>query len=412
MALPAGRVVASREHDEPVLLAPSRSTLSDRLARTLPVSAFAVRGWCPDAWRPMLAGDGLLVRVRPRLGRLTREQALGLCAAALAYGNGAIDLTSRGNLQLRGITEPRWQGLIDQLIALDLIDADPGLEARTAILVAPDWRAGDDTQRIAAALLARRGDWPDLPGKIGVTIDAGPAPVLLADPGDFRIERGMSGGLILRADGHAEGVALAAGTEVEQLIALAQWYVASGGREAGRMARHCAPLPGWATPGQAPAAAAAAWQPGRHPLGSVLGAPFGRVDAAALAACLEASAATALRITPWRLLILEGAAIDTAPGLVTDPHAPAITADACVGAPSCPQGSVATRDLALRLAPHIDGRLHVSGCAKGCARSRPADVVLVGRDGRFDLVLAGRAGDPPSRTGLAADQLLALFGTR
>jgi precorrin-3B synthase len=222
----------------------------------------------------------------------------------------------------------------------------------------------------------------------------------------------MSGGLILRADGRAEGVALAAGTEVKQLIALAQWFVASGGREAGRMARHRAPLPGWATPTEPPAPAAATVQPGRHPLGSVLGAPFGRVDASALAACLEASAATALRVTPWRLLILEGAALDTAPGFVTDPNAPAITADACVGAPSCPQGSVATRDLALRLAPHINGRLHVSGCAKGCARSRPADVVLVGRDGRFDLVFAGRAGDPPSRTGLAADQALALFGTR
>ena len=32
-----------------------------------------VRGWCPNAWRPMAAGDGLLVRVRPRLGRLDAD---------------------------------------------------------------------------------------------------------------------------------------------------------------------------------------------------------------------------------------------------------------------------------------------------------------------------------------------------
>ena len=43
----------------------------------------AVRGWCPTAWRPMAAGDGLLARVRPPLGRLDRDQILGLCAAAV-----------------------------------------------------------------------------------------------------------------------------------------------------------------------------------------------------------------------------------------------------------------------------------------------------------------------------------------
>ena len=32
-----------------------------------------IRGWCPTAWRPMAAGDGLLVRVRPKLGRLTNR---------------------------------------------------------------------------------------------------------------------------------------------------------------------------------------------------------------------------------------------------------------------------------------------------------------------------------------------------
>ena len=46
------------------------------------MTGFAVKGWCPDAWHPMISGDGLLVRVKPRLGRLTREQALALCDAA------------------------------------------------------------------------------------------------------------------------------------------------------------------------------------------------------------------------------------------------------------------------------------------------------------------------------------------
>ena len=73
-----------------------------------------VKGWCPDAWRPMMAGDGLLVRVKPRLGCLTRAQVLGLCDAAVAHGNALIDITARANLQLRGVRETGWQTLLDR----------------------------------------------------------------------------------------------------------------------------------------------------------------------------------------------------------------------------------------------------------------------------------------------------------
>ena len=36
------------------------------------------KGWCPGAYRPMMSGDGLVVRVRPVLARLTQAQVLGL----------------------------------------------------------------------------------------------------------------------------------------------------------------------------------------------------------------------------------------------------------------------------------------------------------------------------------------------
>ena len=95
---------------------------------------------------------------------------------------------------------------------------------------------------------------------------------------------------------------------------------------------------------------------------------------------------------------------------ITDPSSPILRTDACVGAPACPQATVETRSLAHRLAPHITGRLHVSGCAKGCARAAPADVTLTGRDGRYDLAFDARPGAPSSRAGLDAAQILAHFG--
>ena len=52
-----------------------------------------IQGRCPGAHRPMMSGDGLVVRVRPRLARLTRAQILGLCAAAQEFGSGMIGNT-------------------------------------------------------------------------------------------------------------------------------------------------------------------------------------------------------------------------------------------------------------------------------------------------------------------------------
>lgn len=374
------------------------------------MSGFAVKGWCPDAWRPMMAGDGLLVRVRAPLGRLTASQVLGLCAAAQAHGNGLIDATSRGNLQIRGVGEHGWSDLIAALIAIDLVDPDPSLEARRAIVVAPDWCSGDDTARIATTLMERRDELPQLPAKVGFAIDAGTRPVLDEETGDFRIERATDDGLILRTAGHATGVRVASGDEVEALIALARWFIETGGKETGRMMRHDVPLPGWAAGNVRPASAGPRALPGPHKLGMAYGLAFGRIDTQALARLMTTSGARAMRVTPWRVVILEGADSAPAHGFLHDPADPVLRIDACPGKPVCPQASVETRALAIRLASHMDGRLHISGCAKGCACARPADVMLTGRNGHFDLALHARADDPPTRKSLSPAELIAHFG--
>lgn len=375
------------------------------------MSDFTVKGWCPDAWRPMMAGDGLLVRVRPPLGRLTRAQLLELCAAATRYGNGQIDTTSRANLQIRGVSDARWPDLIAMLLKLELVDPDAAIEARRNILVAPHWRVADDTHRIAEALIAMLGELPEMPSKIGFAIDAGAAPLLGDTSADFRIERAEDGNLLLRADGRATGISIPVGTEADALVALARWFVATDGIVAGRMARHHAPLPAWATGTDRPASSAARPLPGSHGLGAAYGLPFGRIEAEALAAAVTSSGADAVRITPWRTIVFEGAEPRPLPGLVLDPAHPSLRAHACPGRPACPQATVETRALASRLAAVAGGDLHVSGCAKGCARAGASDVVLTGRDGLFDLAFNARAGEPPAAAGLTPAQILAHFGT-
>ncbi len=356
----------------------------------------AVRGWCPGALRPMMSGDGLVVRLRPRLGRIDGIQAAGLADLARRHGSGVIELTRRANLQIRGVTEGAHPALLEGLAALGLLDPDPETEARRNILVAPFDAA---SPRIARRLEAALPLLPPLPAKFGFAVDAGPAPLLGDAPADIRIERSRSG-LLVRADGAATGRAVGDADAVSAALDLARWFAARRG--AHRRMAPClreVPLPARFA-GTAPCPAAPRPVPGLRPEGALAGLPFGQMAAGTLAAL---AAAPGLRLTPWRLILVEGARRMPA-GLVRDPADPLLAVDACPGAPFCAQASVETRPLARRLARRLPG-LHVSGCAKGCARSAPAAVTLVGRDGRFDLVKHGRAGDTPVRSGLSPEDL-------
>lgn len=371
------------------------------------MSAPVVKGWCPGAYRPMMAADGLVVRIRPHLARLTAAQALGLCDLAQRYGHGYLDLTSRANLQIRGVAKGDHAALLHSLGDLDLLDADPALEGRRNILVAPFWQEGDMVHRLTLALLARLGDLPELPAKVGFAMDCGTHPLLKNDSADIRIERAASG-LILRADGASVGRAIAEENAIPALIDMAHWLAEHITPDRRRMARVLAAIPlppEWCDAPTLPPASRP--KIGKHNGGALIGAALGHVDAAALARVIRAQNLAAIRLTPWRKLILEGGVPPDEPAFVTDPHDALMHVDACPGAPFCPAATVETRMLARRLAPQVSGTLHVSGCAKGCARQRPADVTLIGREGRFDMLRHGCAHDTAERYALSPDDILA-----
>ncbi|KIC43142.1 cobalamin biosynthesis protein CobG [Ruegeria sp. ANG-R] len=372
------------------------------------MSAPIVQGWCPGAHRPMMSGDGLVVRVRPRLARLDSKQAIGLCKLAGRFGNGTIDLTNRANLQLRGVSDVDHQPLLAELAALNLLDAEPGIEVRRNILVSPLYQQDDLTSRLARELIDRLADLPALPAKFGFAIDTGPQLLLTQDSADIRLETGAEG-LILRADGAETGRLVSEAEAIDQLIALANWFAENYTTRTRRMARVVAAqgLPAvWQ--GGAPGPSGEPLRPGGCALGTLYGAAFGQLPSQRLMDLIENSGASALRVTPWRLIILEGGRSVPAPDFVTDGADPLMTTDACPGAPFCPQAQAKTREIARALAPRVGGSLHVSGCSKGCARMGPADVTLVGHDGRFDLVKQGRAGDEPEKRGLSPETLMTM----
>ncbi len=371
-----------------------------------------IKGWCPGALRPMQSGDGWLVRIRPPGGVLTPAQASGIASAALAHGNGTLDLSARANLQIRGVTPDRHPALIDELSALGLIDADITTETARNIVVSPFWQDGDGTQTLANRLASALRSGPALPGKFGFAIDTGPRPRLTGTAADIRLERDATGQLILRPDGHPIGQRVTEDTAVDAALTLARWFLATGGapQGRGRMAAHLTrtTLPAGFTVLPAPPLPAPG--PGLTLDGALVGFAFGQMQAATLAAL--AGFGRDLRLTPWRMVMIAGMgpgndlSNSDLPGLITAPDDPLLRVTACTGAPGCTQARGPTRDLARRLAMLVtDAHLHVSGCPKGCAHPGAAPVTLVVTTGGYDLIRNGVASDPPLRTNMTADQL-------
>ncbi|MCP1756773.1 precorrin-3B synthase [Bradyrhizobium elkanii] len=378
------------------------------------MSAVAVKGWCPGALRPMRSGDGLVVRIRPRAGRLDAAQAAGIAELAARYGNGLIDLTSRANLQIRGVSDEGYPPLVDGLAELGLLDADSNAEAQRNILVTPFWTAADETRSLATELEQGLASASlDLPTKFGFAIDDGNARMLAGASADIRIERDRSGGLLVRADGAQRGLSVRRSEVVQAALALAEWFVASGGvrGEKRRMAAHLAggaSVPETLCGDAEPLVRSADPAPGLYPAGAMVGVVFGQMPHQALGDL--AGCAQALRMTPWRMMLVEG--MREMPGgvdLVTDAGDPRLRVVACSGAPRCGEAHADTRVLASALTRHIppDARLHVSGCAKGCAHSGSADVTLVATDDGFDLIRRGTTRDAPVIRGLTSSYLVA-----
>ncbi|MDE4097261.1 precorrin-3B synthase [Phaeobacter gallaeciensis] len=371
-----------------------------------------VYGWCPGALRPMMSGDGLVVRLRAPMGRLTPDQARGVAELSRRHGNGLLDLSARANLQMRGIKRDSHTALLSGLRDLGLLDTDEAAEARRNVMLTPFWTEGDDNAVIARLLASALTAATDLtlPGKFGFAVDCGTAPVLRDAAADIRIERDASG-LILRPDGAELGLSVTRETAVPEALNLARWFLDTGGAPdgRGRMRQQLAkgtPLPsGYSLVANVASSAA---KPGQTGAGQLVALEFGQMLADTLTSLADHGA---LRLTPWRMLLIEGASnIAPLPGLILDAADPRLRVNACTGAPGCLQALSATRDLARDLAPHVpeDAHLHVSGCAKGCAHPGAAQLTLTATaNDTFTLIRNGSAADQPIKHSLSARALRA-----
>jgi precorrin-3B synthase len=407
------------------------------------LAAVEVKGWCPGALRPMLSGDGLIVRVRPQSATLGLDQLAVLADAAGRFGNGHIDLTRRANLQIRGVRKATLPQLHEVIARLGLLDDTPEGEAVRNVVINPlagiDPAEVLDVRSIGAELARLLGSekslWA-LPTKFGFIVDGGGILDLAGQRGDVR--------LAAIADGPDPAVAVGLGTRlgVEWLgsvspgaaaaaaIEIGLAFIGVASREnrqrmrdlsdEGRASIRSAigprldPYRGNSRNSDAPSVNRAGLiELGAGRLAVGIAAPFGRVEADQLRMLADAMATHGvkeIRLSPWRALYAEapseqsGQSILAAAagiGLIVDPGDPLLQIEACPGAPGCRSTSLDTRGDGRWLAGLLPrfgfaGTIHVSGCAKGCAKSGISDLVLVGAEGRYGLVRNGTAQDSPA----------------
>ncbi len=389
------------------------------------------QGWCPGALRPMESGDGLIVRLRIIGGALTPDLARGLAQCAEDCGNGLIDLSARGNLQLRGVTQEALPQLHARLDALRLLDDDPDVEAIRNILISPlagvDPSTLCDARHIAHALDQKLRTDPrlrSLPGKFLFLIDGGdclPLPLEKADVGFAADATTAEPHFIAYLGGIPAGLC-AIGDECEIATRAGHAFLDLRQGDERRMrdlvrrlgiellAKHT----GLSPPVVNNERTGASHILGLHTLGDRqalgIGVPLGRLDAQKLRLLADMAEAAhgELRLSPWRAIFLIAGRIDAAfqnrlrrAGFILEDDAPIRAIAACSGKPACLHGVVEAQQDALRLAPLSRGladhgiALHVSGCTKGCAHAARAPVALVGCDDGYTLVLDGSASDIP-----------------
>ena len=400
---------------------------------------------CPSVHRPFAAADGGLARVRVPGGALTVEQASVVAGAARRHGSGVIEITSRANLQLRGVSEGTRLG--PQLADAGLLAPTAAAEDHSNVMASPT--AGFDRSELLDVTplvgeIVRRVGVAELDGlspKFGVLVDGGGEVGLRGRAQDAGlIAVGVDGGVrfalrlaepIPHQPQSAGELVLVPPELAADTVLAAMRLCASSGRMDALVERLGRPhvvddLEGrvGARFGRVAGTDALPWPAPRRcsPLGVQperrrdrvyfdVAPPLGRLDADALAGLAGVASEHGdgrLRLTPWRTVLVPGVPQDGVArlrarlddlGLSCDPGDPVGSVVACAGSRGCTAGLADTQADGLHLldvlreAGGASGTVHLSGCAKGCAGVRVGDVTLVGTGTGYDVFV--RSEDEP-----------------
>ena len=369
---------------------------------------------CPGALRVHQAADGGLARVRVPGGVLTGRQWQVLVTAASELGNGRLELTSRANLQLRGLGTDAATPLAGRLADAGLLPSPTHERVRNLLASPLSGRDGGgmaDVRPLVAGFdraLTARPALAELSGRFLFALDDGRGDVLAIGP-DIAVLATSPTTFRLLLAGVAAGPPVPVEDAVELMLTAAEAFLAerrAQGSNAWRLAeladgpaRVAARLSTTTSPatianagagtnagaGAGPTPGPLRQRDGRHAL--VLGVALGSLSAAQARALDTAQ----LILTPWRSVVLPDLttaaaatllAAGAAQGLIADGSDPLYGVTACTGRPGCASALADVRAdaIAVHQAGTVPAAVHWSGCARRCGRpaATVTDVVATG----------------------------------
>lgn len=339
-----------------------------------------IKGWCPGLHKPMEAKDGFLIRLTPPGGILKSGQLHIIAETAARYGRGIVQVTMRGNLQIRGLRAQSVATCQRILIDAALSDPSPSLErVRQSVLMSPlhaiDPECASETAEIAAQLMAALAQHPlpdSLPPKFCFGVDGGgflPVGSMVAD-----ITASCAGQAWRVHCGHESRILKAPKVAAAMMRFAAEYAISQPG------CRIATPRTVNATPlhrliGKLPAG----WRGYGVALGLLKSDEIHQI----------AENLDEIRLLPNRgFMALKALSM---PCLVTDPDDKMAQIFACCGVEGCAHAHMDTMRDARYFADALTAktRLHVSGCRKGCAHPGKADVTLVGAENGYTVIKNG-----------------------
>jgi precorrin-3B synthase len=393
-----------------------------------PASGDAAADRCPGVLRLAEAADGHLARIRLPGGLIGAGQMRVLARLAGELGDGRVELTSRGNVQLRGLAVDVVESLTDQLIRAGLLPSlshdrvrnvlasplagldggrdltaivralDAGLCARPRLaelsgrfLFAADDGRGDVASLGADVVAQVQADGVVVNGLASDGTDDEVVTVMLACAEAFLDEAAAQGGTAWRIADLTDG-AERVRAAVAARLGLARDAVAGDGVAEDAVAHDAVARDAVAHDAVARDAVAHDVVAGTasRPVGvvgpggtaAVLLAPLGRMTAAQLIWLAGHVTGRPARITPWRSVVLPdlpdaaGVLRDAARlGFGVDMTSPWLRVSACAGRPRCASALADVQaDAAAFAARWPEQIVHVSGCARHCGRPRGTEI--------------------------------------
>ncbi|MBV9350172.1 MAG: precorrin-3B synthase [Mycobacterium sp.] len=356
------------------------------------------RDACPGALQVHPAADGALVRVRLPGGMISATQLRALAQTSARFGSGTLELTARGSVQIRGITDAA--PVAEAVAAAGLLPSATHERVRNIVASPLSGRVGARTDvrgwvtDLDTAIQAEP-DLALLPGRFWFSFDDGGGDVsgLSADLGVHVLD----GEAALLLAGHDTGIRIALADVVPAMVAVAARFVAvrANAWRVAELTDITDLLPGAELsaagfpPITTPPVGWIEQDNGRIALGAAVPLGILRAHVAEYLAAIEAP----LVVTPWRSVLvvdLDEAVADAALraltplGLVFEETSPWLLVSACAGSPGCEHSAADVRADATAAVQSGDtgtNRRHFVGCERACGSPPTGEVLVATEDG-------------------------------